>query len=104
MIKAIAIIVFILIWLGLNRVKKNKYQDKRNRKVNLIKRYFFVPILGLLYGIAGALLIRRYPNIDPNIDLPFIGFIFLFLFIDESIDFLILNGNGNWFFTKNRKV
>jgi hypothetical protein len=104
MIKIISIFCFVLIWFGLNRLKKIKYPDSKSTKINLFKRYFFVPIVGFLFGIIGAIFIGRYPNFDTNLDLPFIGFIFLYLLIDESIDFLILNGKGDWFLANNKKV
>ena len=104
MIKIISIFCFVLVWFGLNRFKKIRYPGSKITKINLFKRYFFVPILGLLFGIIGAVFIGRYPDLDKNLDLSFVGFLFLFLLVDESIDFLILNGKGNWFLSNNKKV
>ena len=104
MIKIISIFCFVLVWFGLNRLKKIKYPDSKITKINLFKRYFFAPILGLLFGITGAVFIGRYPDLDKNLDLSFVGFLFLYLLIDESIDYLILNGKGSWFLSNDKKV
>jgi hypothetical protein len=104
MIKTIAIFCFVLFWFGLSRFKRIKYPDSKIPKINLLKRYFYVPILGLLFGLAGAIIIGSESNFDKNLDLPFVGLLFLYLLIDESIDFLILEGKGDWFFSSNKKV
>jgi hypothetical protein len=57
-----------------------------------------------MFGITGAVFIGRYPDLDKSLDLSFVGFLFLYLLIDESIDFLILEGKGDWFLSSDKKV
>jgi hypothetical protein len=93
-----------MIFFALNRFKAARYPQFKKRKVNFFKRYFYGPFFGMFLGCIGGYKIVFYPEFDKNFDLYLIFGLALFLIVDESIDFLILNGKGNWFLSRKEKV
>jgi len=100
MIKVAAILIFGMIWVGLNRYKKRRYPESDNKKINLFKRFFYVPILGVLFGILGAIDIACLPDFDKNLDIWFIVCLFTSTLVDETVNFCILEGKFEWFLSK----